>query len=154
MLRSECSCTWHFLGSFGSGVLELGDPKVEEFCHAISGRISKYLNFLMNYILLNQNGSSKARNSILPWLELQALMVDPRCKIILLWRHRSEREAINPNSILSNFLRSKRAINFAFEVFQPMTYSDEKTLVNFYTRFEPEVWDLNPRKPCKISRTQ
>ena len=29
-------------GSFGPGVSELGDLKVEEFCHAILGRISKY----------------------------------------------------------------------------------------------------------------
>ena len=72
-----------FLGSFGLGVSELGDLKLEEFCHAISGRISKYLNFLMNYILLNRNGSTRARNFILPWLELQARMVDSRCKIIL-----------------------------------------------------------------------
>ena len=66
------------------GGSELGDLKVEEFCHAISGRISKYLNFLMNYILLNRNGSTRARNVILSWLEWQARMVDPSCKIILL----------------------------------------------------------------------
>ena len=57
---------------------------MEEFCHAISGRISKYLNFLMNYILLNRNGSTRARNVILSWLEWQARIVDPSCKIILL----------------------------------------------------------------------
>ena len=73
-----------FLGSFGSGASELGDLKVEEFCHAISGRISNYLNFLMNYILLNRNGSTRTRNVILSWLEWQARMVDPSCKIILL----------------------------------------------------------------------
>ena len=57
---------------------------MEEFCHAFSGRISKYFNFLMNYILLNRNGSTRAGNFIPTWLELQARMVDPRCKIILL----------------------------------------------------------------------
>ena len=40
----------------------LGDLKVEEFCHAIPGGISKYLNFLMNYTLLSRNGSTRARN--------------------------------------------------------------------------------------------
>ena len=55
---------------------------MEEFCHAISGRISNYLNFLMNYILLNRNGSTRDRNFILSWLEWQAGMVDPSCKII------------------------------------------------------------------------
>ena len=78
MLRGD------FLGSFGSGVSELGVLKVEEFCHAISGRISNYLNFLMKYILLIRNGSTRARNVILSWLEWQARMVDPSCKIILL----------------------------------------------------------------------
>ena len=57
---------------------------MEEFCHAISGRISNYSNFLMNYILLNRNGSTRDRNFILSWLEWQAYMVDPSCKIILL----------------------------------------------------------------------
>ena len=42
----------------------LGDLKVEEFCHAIPGRISKYMNFLMNYTLLSGNGSTRARNFI------------------------------------------------------------------------------------------
>ena len=46
-----------------------------------------------------------ARNFILQWLEWQTRVVDPSCKINLLWRHRNEREAINPNSILSNFSR-------------------------------------------------
>ena len=30
----------------------------------------------------------------------------------------------------------------------------KKVLWLFYTRFEPEVWDSNPRKPCIIFRTQ
>ena len=47
----------------------------------------------------------RARNFILSWLEWQTRMVDPSCKINLLWRHRNEREAINPNSISLNFLR-------------------------------------------------
>ena len=63
------------------GVSELGDLKVEEFCHAISGRISKYLNFLMNYILLNRNGSTRARNVILSWLEWQARILIPVVKL-------------------------------------------------------------------------
>ena len=62
MLRGEYSCTYNFLGSFGPGVLELGDLKVEKFCHAISGRILKYLSFLMNYTLLSRNESTRARN--------------------------------------------------------------------------------------------
>ena len=45
----------------------LGDLKVEEFCHAIPGRISKYLNFLMNYTLLSRNGSTRAINFV-SWL--------------------------------------------------------------------------------------
>ena len=57
---------------------------MEEFCHAISGSISNYLNFLMNYILLKRNGSKRARNVILSWLEWQARMVDSSCKIVLL----------------------------------------------------------------------
>ena len=60
----------------------LGDLKVEEFCHAIPGRISKYLNFLMNYTLLSQNGSTRARNFILSWLEWQTRMVDPVVKLV------------------------------------------------------------------------
>ena len=44
----------------------------------------------------------------------------------------SEREAINTKSILLNFLGYKRIIIFVFEVFQPTTYSDEKTLVTFF----------------------
>ena len=78
---------------------------METFCHAISGRILKFLNFLMNYILLSRNGSTKARNFILPWLEWQTRMVDPTCKNFVLCRHRSERGAINQNSILLNLLR-------------------------------------------------
>ena len=57
---------------------------MENFCHAISGRILKYLNVLINYTLLSRTGSTIARNFILSWLEWQTRMVDPRCKIILL----------------------------------------------------------------------
>ena len=71
-------------------------------------------------------------NFIFSWLEWQTRMVDPSCKINFLWRHRSEREAINPNSILSNFSRQKKTINFVFQLFQPATYSDGKTLVTIF----------------------
>ena len=94
------SCLRQFLGSFGPGGSESGDLKLEEFCHAIPGRISKYWDFLMNYILLCRNGSTRITNFILSWLEWQTRIVDPSCKINFLWRHRHEREAINPNSIL------------------------------------------------------
>ena len=43
-----------------------------------------------------------------------------------------ERGAINPKSILSNFLGSKRDINFVFELLQPATYSDEKILLTLF----------------------
>ena len=153
MLRGECCCLRNFLGLFGLGDSESGDLKLEEFCHAISGRISKYWDFLMNYILLCRNGSTRITNFFLSWLEWKTRIVDPSCKINFLWRHRNEREAINSNSILSNFSRQKKAINFAFKVFQPATYSDEKTSETFFTRFEPGVGDSNPPKPCKIFRS-
>ena len=44
----------------------------------------------------------------------------------------SERGAINPKSILSNFLGQKKAINFVFKMLQPATYSDENILVTFF----------------------
>ena len=120
------------MGLFGPGVSKRGDPKVDKFCHAISGRISKYWDFLLNYILLCRNGSSRITNFIFSWLEWQTRIVDPSCKINFLWRHWNEREAMNPNSTLSNFSRQKKTINFIFQLFQPATYSDEKTLVTIF----------------------
>ena len=40
--------------------------------------------------------------------------------------------AINPKSILLNFLGWKKAINFVFKLFKSTTYSDEKILVTFF----------------------
>ena len=63
----------------------------------------------MNYILIHRNESTRARNFILSWLEWQTRMVDPSCKISLLWRHRNEKEAINPNSIFFEFLALEKS---------------------------------------------
>ena len=94
-----------FIRSRGFGV---GGPQNGRILNAIPGRISKYLNFLMNFTLLSGNGSTRARNFILPWQGWETCVVDPRCRI-LLWRHRSEREAINPKFYFIEFLALEKS---------------------------------------------
>ena len=67
----------HSVQGFGSQ----GTSKWKNTIHVISGRILKYWDFFMNYILLSRNGSTRARNFILSWLEWQSRMVDPTCEI-------------------------------------------------------------------------
>ena len=77
--------TFGFIRSRGFGVSgPQSDKIIWNFPHAILGRILKYWDFFMNYILLSRNGSTKARNFTLSWLEWQTRMVDPTCKIIFL----------------------------------------------------------------------
>ena len=96
------------------GFRSWGTSKWKNFAMLFQGRISNYLNFLMNYILLKRNGSTRARNVILSWLEWQARMVDSSCKIILIWRHRSEREAINPKFYFIEFLKLEESYQLRF----------------------------------------